>query len=90
MASLQGQGSAVTSIVALDQSFGKMLVYASQDKALRICKGQSNLSMHDYPQMLPPLLDDGQLNTNMYDNYLKNHAFEYEENLPFDNQQFVD
>ena len=77
-------------MVALDQSFGKMLVYASQDKALRICKGQSNESMHDYPQIVPSLLDDGQLNTNMYDNYLRNHAFDYEETLPFEDQQFMD
>ena len=61
-------------------------MYASQDKALRICKGQSDLSMHDYPQTLPTLIEDGQLNTNVYDNYMRSDAFDYEENLnlPFD------
>ena len=38
-AQLQGQGSAITAIAALEpQSFGKMFVYGSQDKSLRICK----------------------------------------------------
>ena len=39
MASIQGQGSAITSIAPLEaQTFGKMFVYGSQDKSLRICK----------------------------------------------------
>ena len=39
VSSLQGQGSAITSIAALEpQTYGKMFVYGSQDKSLRICK----------------------------------------------------
>lgn len=36
--SLQGQGSAVTAIAALEPSFGQMIIYGSLDRSLRICK----------------------------------------------------
>ena len=36
--SLQGQGSAVTAIAALEPSFGQVIIYGSLDRSLRICK----------------------------------------------------
>jgi len=40
ISSLQGQGSSVTAITALEPStYGKTIVYGSSDKSLRICKG---------------------------------------------------
>ena len=41
VASLQAQGSAVTAIAALEPTYGKMIIYGSQDKSLRVCKGVS-------------------------------------------------
>lgn len=38
VASLKSQGSSVTSITPLDPQYGKMIVYGSFDKSLRICK----------------------------------------------------
>ena len=38
VASLQGQGSPVTAIAALEPSFGNAIIYGSQDKSFRVCK----------------------------------------------------
>ena len=37
---LQGQGSPVTAIAALDPQYGNAIIYGSMDKSLRVCKRQ--------------------------------------------------
>lgn len=64
IASLQGQGSAVNAITALDSSFGKMIVYGSHDKSLRVCK-----AVPSETQNYQDFLNTSDMNDNFFDDF---------------------